>query len=246
MGMTGRISSNEHIPRLESIGDKNEIFPPAHTHLIIQANDYQVAYSDPRRFGGVSIDGYYLEQWNRLAHDAIDPKAPFEQLIGISRGIKSILLDQRKVICGVGNWIADEVLYQTKIHPEQTYLTSDEVCSLKRALLHIVRTGIDCYQRGGDLPPEWIFHQRWKKGASKNRKIKDYEDRNIDFIQSGGRSSAIVPSIQKLVKRKSSGTRSDYRHTKTPPKPTSKRPREVIESSSSLRRSIRILSKNSE
>ena len=31
--------------------------------------------------------------------------------------IKAVLLDQERVVCGVGNWVADEVLFQSGIHP---------------------------------------------------------------------------------------------------------------------------------
>ena len=34
-----------------------------------------------------------------------------------SAPIKAVLLDQSAVVCGIGNWVADEVLYMSRIHP---------------------------------------------------------------------------------------------------------------------------------
>ena len=70
MGMTGRISTpHQAIPTLKSlekstsitevtsVGETQSTYPPPHTHVILTAthNQYQVAFSDPRRFGGISL-----------------------------------------------------------------------------------------------------------------------------------------------------------------------------------------------
>ena len=51
------------------------------------------------------------------------------------RAIKALLLDQ-SFSAGIGNWVADEVLYQSKIHPEQPAdsLTAEQVRQLHHAL----------------------------------------------------------------------------------------------------------------
>ncbi|KAK1734683.1 hypothetical protein QTG54_014556 [Skeletonema marinoi] len=59
--------------------------------------------------------------------------------------IKAILLDQRQVISGVGNWVADEVLY------------------------------LECLNDGEEqLPEQWLFHRRWRGGGSKGTNSKDF------------------------------------------------------------------------
>lgn len=211
MGMSGRISSPDNIPSLESQSNNN--YPPDHTHLIIKVSDQvQVAFSDPRRFGGVGLghDSILGRQWNQIAVDAMDPNLSLDALVGKSKGIKSLLLDQKYALSGVGNWIADEVLYQSKIHPNQTMLSFDEVSQLKDRLKHILKIGNGCLEKRHAFPNEWIFHHRWNKG--KNAALKDAEGRKITFVKSGGRSSAIVPSVQKVQQRGGDG--SAYKETK--------------------------------
>lgn len=203
MGMTGRISTPDYVPSLESLSG-NDTFPPPHTHLIMRVGKIEVAFSDPRRFGAVSIDrnGPLDSQWNTFATDALDPGSSLDGLIGRRKGVKALLLDQRAIVSGVGNWIADEVCYQARIHPDQAYLTNDEVKVLKFHLDNILKIGIEAEENM--FPKDWIFHRRWSKNSK--MQMKDQEGQTVKFIQSGGRSSAIVPSLQKNEKRKIPGS----------------------------------------
>ncbi|XP_048628212.1 formamidopyrimidine-DNA glycosylase-like isoform X2 [Brassica napus] len=107
--------------------------------------------------------------------------------------IKPLLLDQG-FISGIGNWIADEVLYQARIHPLQTASSlSKEQCealhtSIKEVILHAVQVNAD----SKEFPVEWLFHFRWGK------KPGNVNGKKIDFITAGGRTTAYVPELQKL------------------------------------------------
>lgn len=230
MGMTGRISSSAIMPQLESLSS-NDTYPPPHTHLILRAtyNGAEVAFSDPRRFGSVLVDmpaspplgggentNYYniIPTFQDIAPDALDlfqsSSSIIEkikvQLMQRKKGIKGLLLDQRAVISGIGNWVADELLYRCHIHPDQTYLNEDEVKKVMIKLHYILTTAIRCLTENVEFPNDWLFHRRWRNGGGKNAtsSIKDVNGHTIVFIQSGGRSTALVPSIQKIVNRKSS------------------------------------------
>ena len=198
MGMTGRISTPNEIPVLESLSEA-ETFPPPHTHLILEADGNKVAYSDPRRFGGVSLDEPLSNQWDEFAIDALDPEASLKDLVGRKKGVKGLLLDQRAIVSGVGNWIADEILYQSKIHPDQTYLTFDEVNILEGCLKNVLKIGNECLSAKKNFPCDWIFHRRWSKGKGDEKDTNGYP---VTFVSSGGRSSAIVSKIQKKKSRK--------------------------------------------
>ena len=199
MGMTGLISTPDDIPSLKSVA-ASETFPPPHTHLIFKVDNEQVAYSDSRRFGGVSFGEPLSAKWEEFAQDALHPEATLENLIGQKKKVKALLLDQRALISGVGNWIADEILYQSKIHPDQSFLSSGEVQILQDSLSRVLNAGIQCISTREEFPKDWLFHRRWSKGKSGTQ--KDCDGKSVKFITSAGRTSAIVASVQKLQSRK--------------------------------------------
>ena len=138
-------------------------------------------------------------EFDDLAPDALT-KFNVEGLVGRPVGIKALLLDQKRVVSGVGNWVADEVLYQSQLHPEQTYLNLAQAMTLQEKLHFILNTAIACLDCGKDFPESWLFHSRWGKRAANNgTKVKDSGGRTVVFLKAAGRTSAIVPSIQ--VKR---------------------------------------------
>lgn len=185
--------------------EDGETFPPKYTLLIFSnpTNGHTAYFCDPRKFGSCHLADD-LSALDELAPDALnggDPAIVQDRILPAlshqSRGIKTTLLDQKKAVSGVGNWVADEVLYQSGIHPDQSYLTRDEAANLLATLQSVVQTAVACLvEHDTHYPEDWLFAYRWtKKQAS-----KDARGRTISFLQSGGRTSAIVASIQKLYK----------------------------------------------
>ncbi|KAL7471848.1 hypothetical protein ACHAXS_012172 [Conticribra weissflogii] len=235
MGMTGRISSPGNIPGLESLSDK-DTYPPPHTHMILSrdigdSGKIEAAFSDPRRFGSVSVHvienldmaggkdvSDQIPEFEELAEDALQASKTYceqrgcddcergkqpriaENLTNQRKGIKALLLDQRAVVSGVGNWVADEILYRSGIHPDQTFLTIVESDRVIQEMNYVLSTAVDCLNARKDFPKEWLFHRRWRSGGSAGT-IKDFHGKNISFLQSGGRSSAVVLGIQKKKAR---------------------------------------------
>jgi len=66
-----------------------------------------------------------------------------ERLARTSRGIKPTLMDQ-KVLAGIGNIYADEVLHRARIHPERgaATLSADELDRLHRAIGDVLNAAI--------------------------------------------------------------------------------------------------------
>lgn len=106
--------------------------PPSREHLrfeFVFTSDGQeemrpnVSYWDRRGLGTVSLytqtEFDQFLQSGRLGTDAlmIEPDELYEQLQRTSRPIKVALLDQ-KLVAGIGNLYASEILYLAKIHPE--------------------------------------------------------------------------------------------------------------------------------
>lgn len=118
-----------------------------HDHIIIKTNRSCLIYHDPRRFGMVfpiatdRIKSHPI--FNQLGLDPWDKKLIKDYLLKKLRhkriAIKSALLDQ-KIICGIGNIYASEILYHARIDPRRASesITSDEaekIISCTRAVL---------------------------------------------------------------------------------------------------------------
>lgn len=108
--------------------------------------------------------------------------------------IKAVLLDQ-KLFAGVGNWIADEILYQAGIAPARlaSTLTKAEVARLRARTLSIVRTAVRAGADYERFPKTWLFHHRW--GRVENSRTHRKEKIRHDDI--GGRTTAWVPAKQR-------------------------------------------------
>lgn len=211
MGMTGRISAPGEVPSLKELKEGDE-YPPPYTYMSWKVVDSkkkviaEASFSDPRKFGSVElkVDDSSLDE---LAPDGLsleeDGKVEevVEALTEQTKPIKAILLDQKKVVCGVGNWVADEIMYQCEIHPEQKFLTKAEAELVVAKMTSILKIAVDHLKRKEDFPEDWMFNYRWTK---KRKDSKDSQGRTIDFVKSGGRTSAIVASIQKLQGREKS------------------------------------------
>lgn len=210
MGMTGRITTPEktaqfgHFSNIVEEDEKAQTehskYAPAYTYLTFRAGAAHASFSDPRKFGSTYLADSD-EELSQLAPDALEEEFDLHTLCGKQLGVKALLLDQKRVVSGVGNWVADEILYQTEIHPLQTHLTETQASNIQRNLPKLLRTAVECLEQCTNYPEHWLFHFRWAKG--KNAGAKDAMGRPLHFLTAGGRTSAIVPTVQKL--RKSQG-----------------------------------------
>lgn len=82
----------------------------------------RLVFRDPRRFGGLwsfeSPDDLLSARWARLGPDALSISARVlrERLGRTRRAVKAALLDQR-LVAGIGNIYADEILFSARVHP---------------------------------------------------------------------------------------------------------------------------------
>ncbi|KAG9788825.1 hypothetical protein KCU88_g1742, partial [Aureobasidium melanogenum] len=111
--------------------------------------------------------------------------------------IKAMLLDQA-VISGIGNWVGDEIMYHAKMHPEQyaNTLTDDQIVQLHKSIHYICGTAVELLADSEKFPDDWLFRHRWGKGK-KNSSNAMPNGEKIAFLTVGGRTSAVVPSVQK-------------------------------------------------
>ena len=121
--------------------------------------------------------------------------ATFRRLVAARRGnVKGLLLDQG-FAAGVGNWIADEVLYQARIDPRRRVesLAADEVALIRRRLAAIVRTAVRVNSVSERFPRTWLFHHRWGRDAS----ARTHDGRPVRHVTIAGRTTAWVPGVQR-------------------------------------------------
>jgi formamidopyrimidine-DNA glycosylase len=98
---------------------------PAHVRLSfrLDGSGETIWYCDARRLGRVAwfADAAEAERAFAVAHgpDALaSPWGSGARLARTARGIKPTLMDQ-KVLAGIGNIYADEVLFRARLHPER-------------------------------------------------------------------------------------------------------------------------------
>lgn len=96
----------------------------AHFRLSRGLNKREVAFSDQRTFGWLSVEELTNGIPQSALHIAVDPFDPlFDRTAVITRmksrkaAIKTVILNQ-EIMSGVGNIYADESLWRAKIHPQ--------------------------------------------------------------------------------------------------------------------------------
>jgi formamidopyrimidine-DNA glycosylase len=92
---------------------------------------------------------------------------------------------------------SDEIMYQAKLHPEQYSNTfSDaQVKKLHDAMMYVCNTAVDTLAESDKFPEDWLMKHRWGKGKKDGGKLPN--GAKITFLKVGGRTSAVVPSVQK-------------------------------------------------
>ena len=134
-----------------------------------------LGYIDPRLFGRVGYvdDADAFIKVHKLGPDALDPKltlARFKEALAGAGGLKAALMDQSR-LAGVGNVFADEILFQTKLHPlaPTGRLTPQQLGALFAATRKVLKTAIAAgagaegyWER---LPRTYLLRQRRKGGV---------------------------------------------------------------------------------
>ncbi|KAH9304137.1 hypothetical protein KI387_008541, partial [Taxus chinensis] len=113
----------------------NDEWPSKFSKVFLELEDgTEMSFTDKRRFARVRLleNPEAVPPISELGPDALlDLMAEDGLTNALSKrgtAIKSLLLDQG-FIAGIGNWVADEVLYQARIHPLQVASTiSKEKC----------------------------------------------------------------------------------------------------------------------
>jgi formamidopyrimidine-DNA glycosylase len=152
LGMTGRL--------LVSAPD---VPLPPHTHAILTlADNREIRFIDPRRFGRLSIHQPATGNLQPATSYAGPGREPLtislDDFVALFRGrktpIKAALLNQ-SLLHGVGNIYADEALFRSGIRPlrHAGRLTRDELTRLRKALVDVLRRAI---KLGGSSVSDYV------------------------------------------------------------------------------------------
>ncbi len=183
LGMSGKL-------RVE----KPAFTPSKHDHLVLRQKKRALVFSDPRQFGRIlSFQGEGEPPWwssigPALTSAAFTPKVLREALLRHRRlPIKATLLLQRH-FPGVGNWMADEILWQARIAPRRASgrITVEQRKALWKSIRFVCReamrhVGTDF----SDPPKDWLFHERWGRGGKCPR-----DELPLAHAAIGGRTTA--------------------------------------------------------
>ncbi|XP_021826678.1 formamidopyrimidine-DNA glycosylase isoform X5 [Prunus avium] len=214
-----------------AVKDTDE-WPSKYSKLFVELDDgLEFSFTDKRRFARVRLlkDPASVPPISELGPDALlEPMTGDELFESLSKkkiAIKTLLLDQ-SYISGIGNWVADEVLYQARIHPEQSAasLSKENYGNLHKSIKEVIEYAVQVDADSIQFPREWLFHFRWGKkprkviekslevGADSSQFPSNWifhsrekkpgkafvDGRKIDFITVGSRTTAYVPELQKL------------------------------------------------
>ncbi|HLI00992.1 MAG TPA: DNA-formamidopyrimidine glycosylase family protein [Acidimicrobiales bacterium] len=155
-GMTGRlhVDGRYGVERLE--------YSPVVEHerwdrfgLVFDDGGY-LRLQDPRRLGGVALD----PDEARLGPDAltVTPRQLAAALAGSRAPLKARLLDQAH-LAGVGNLLADEILWRAGLAPNRPAGSLDPV-ELRRLHRHLRRGLVELGERGGSHTGDLGPHRR--------------------------------------------------------------------------------------
>ena len=132
-----------------------------HDRMVVVLDTGELRYRNMRKLGGAWLAGSPHEVEDLLGHlgpDALDlGQTGFLELLARRRGrIKAALVDQT-FVAGIGNLLADEILWRSRVHPIRPIegLSDDERRTLYRELRRVVRSTVERYPGG--------FHSRWMR-----------------------------------------------------------------------------------
>ncbi len=171
-----------------------------HDALVLKQNKQTLIFRDPRQFGRLRLHQGKTppEWWSNLPTSMLTslfkPDILHFALNRHSRRpVKALLLDQR-YFPGMGNWMADEVLWRAGIHPARKggQISGSQEKNLYKQIIFVARGAIKSVGlHGGDPPKKWLFHSRWKDGLRCPKTNSALIRETI-----GGRTTCWCPALQ--------------------------------------------------
>lgn len=126
-----------------------------HTRVVFDVGGRELRFDDQRRFGHMDlVHEAMFEPLQRMGLEPLEPSFTLPAVRELLRGrrgtVKSLLLRQ-DLIAGIGNIYADEILWQTRIHPARPAgeLTRGEIRRLHRTIRRVLERAVRELSRYG-------------------------------------------------------------------------------------------------
>lgn len=158
-------------------------------------NGYTLVYCCRRLFGRVSLENSMeaFAEVNGLGPDAMEVSLQeFREIISGSRqAVKSLLMNQSK-LAGLGNLYADEVLFQSRVHPKHKAgdLGEQQVEEIYGEIHRILDYAIACKANPNKFSKSYLLPHRGKEGTCPRCGTP------LKHIKVSGRTSYFCPNCQ--------------------------------------------------
>lgn len=185
-----------------------DFLPTKHDHLVLYQRERALVFRDPRLFGRVRFSECTEDPawWSALPPELTARSFTLAKLTAVleKRGkapLKAVLLMQ-DFFPGIGNWMADEILWRAGLMPDRRSgtLHPEEQQKLYREIREVVKISLKTIGSGagetfGDPPRGWLFHERWTaKGRCPKHGI------TLQTATIGGRTTRWCGACQSLSK----------------------------------------------
>jgi len=171
-----------------------------HDHLLLRQKNRALVFSDARQFGLVRFHhGWKTPGWWDVStpeiHSKEFTKASMREFVRrhARAPIKAVLLLQ-KGFPGIGNWMADEILWRARVAPQMPArkIREEKLDAVWRATRFVARAALRTIGRDySDPPKDWLLHVRWKEGGKCPRDSSPLRRARI-----GGRTTVWCPVCQ--------------------------------------------------
>lgn len=139
LGMSGSLTLQKKTSQMEK-----------HSHVDICLNDIVLRFNDPRKFGMVihttnHLENKYIQNCGLEPFDESFTQTDYLFNIGKKKktNIKNLIM-QNKIVVGVGNIYASEVLFKTKINPQEMTcnITKEQYKLLSHNIVKVLKDSI--------------------------------------------------------------------------------------------------------
>jgi len=192
LGMTGKLSA-----------EPPDHLPGKHDHLVLYTRTRALVFQDPRLFGRVRFHAstHPPGWWSSLPIPVLHRKFSVPRLSEIlkQRGrtpLKPLLLLQ-EFFPGIGNWMADEILWQAGLNPRTLAgtLRPPAIAGLHVKIQKVSQEALRIIGRNWSDPPRsWLFLHRWDDGGKCPRCREALRRQPV-----GGRTTCWCPVCQKVA-----------------------------------------------